>query len=165
MRISIIAAVARNGVIGLENGLPWRLSADLRHFKDLTMGHTLLMGRRTFESLSKALPGRRTIVLSRSTRELPAEVTLAGSFEQGIELARLAGENELFVAGGGGVYRAALSFADRMLLTRIDADFEGDTYFPEYSAQDWRLARSEEHPPSAECPLPFRIETLERVAA
>lgn len=165
MRIAIIAAISRNGVIGLENGLPWRLPADLRHFKDLTLGHTLLMGRRTFESLRKPLPGRRTIVLSRSARELPAEVALAGSFEQGIEMARRAGENQLFVAGGGGVYRAALSFADRMILTRIDADFEGDTYFPEYSAQDWRLERSEEHPSNDECPLPFRIETLERVSA
>ena len=102
MRLSIIVAVAENGVIGRDNDLPWRISADLKRFKALTWGHHLFMGRKTFESIGRALPGRTTIVLSRGTPDLPAGVALAHDLDQAIDLARSAGETEAFVAGGAG---------------------------------------------------------------
>ena len=165
MRISIIAAVARNGVIGVDNDLPWKLPDDLRSFKSLTLGHTLLMGRRTFETLDKPLPGRTTIVLSRRQLSLPAGVHLADSFEGGVDLARRLGEDELFIAGGGDVYRAALAVAHRMVLTRVDADFEGDTYFPELRDGDWREVGREEFVADDVNPYPFAILVLEPASA
>lgn len=166
MRISIIAAVARNGVIGVDNDLPWKLPSDFRSFKSLTLGHTLLMGRRTFESVdSKPLPRRTTIVLSRRPRSFPAGVHGVDSFERGVALARQLGEDELFIAGGEGVYRAALSIADRMVLTRIDADVEGDTYFPEFCDSDWREVSREEFAADDRHAYAFAITILEPVAA
>ena len=164
MRISIIAAVARNGVIGVNNDLPWKLPDDFRNFKALTLGHTLLMGRRTFESLPKPLPGRTTIVLSRRPRCLPDGVHLVDSFESGVELARQQGEDELFIAGGRGVYGAALSIADRMILTRVDADPEGDTYFPEFCESAWREIGREDFEADDRHAYPFAITVLEPVS-
>ena len=165
MRISIIAAVARNGVIGADNELPWRLPADLRHFKAQTLGHTLLMGRRTWEGAASALPGRRTIVLSSSQLSLPDGVPQVSSLGDGIELARSAAETELFIAGGRGVFEAGFLVADRMVLTLIDADFEGDTFFPSYPQEAWREVERHEHSAEDGNPYGFSIVTYERVVA
>lgn len=164
MRVSIIAAVARNGTIGIENRLPWRLPADLRHFKTLTMGHHLVMGRKTFESVG-ALPGRTTIVVSRrGLGECPAAVHVAPSVPEALDLARRAGESEAFVAGGAEIYRAALDYADRMYLTRVDRGFAGDATFPVIDPEEWQETESRRFEPDEKNPYPFSFVVLERRA-
>ena len=161
MKVSLIAALARNRVIGRDNGLPWHLPADLRRFQRLTRGHTMLMGRRTFESIgARPLPGRPLIVVSR--RPGPEGVTMARSVQEGIDLARAAGETELFVAGGTEIYRAALPVADRLHLTRIEEDIPGDAYFPEFDETAWRLVEREDHEPDGEHPYPFSFQVWDR---
>ncbi len=144
MRVSIIVAVADNGVIGRDNTLPWRLSADLRRFKALTMGHHLLLGRKTFESIGRPLPGREMIVVSRGRPELPDGVHLASSVAEGIERARTYGDDELFVAGGASIYAEVLADCDRLYLTRVRANVAGDVKFPEVDFGAWtELSREE----------------------
>ncbi len=135
-RVSLIAAVARNGVIGREGGMPWHLPDELRRFKATTMGHTLVMGRRTFDGVGRALPGRRTIVLTRDPEWHRAGVEVAHTFAEALSLAGPA--DEVFVAGGAQVYAEALPYAHRLVITEVDAEPEGDTYFPEWSREDWR---------------------------
>ncbi len=146
MKLSIIVAVGENGVIGRDNRLPWRISGDLKRFKALTMRHHLLMGRKTFESIGKALPGRTTIVLSRGTPELPEGVVHAESLDRAVDLARSAGETEAFVAGGAAVFAEALPRADTLYLTRVAATVAGDTYFPDWDRDAWQLVSVESCP-------------------
>ena len=146
MKLSIIVAVAENGVIGRDDHLPWRISGDLKRFKALTLGHHLLMGRKTFESIGRALPGRTTIVLSRGTPELPPGVAHAASLDRAIDLARAAGETEAFVAGGASVYAEALPSADSLYLTRVAIEVAGDTYFPDWDRDAWQLVSVESCP-------------------
>jgi len=141
--LTLIAAVARNGVIGIDNRLPWRLPADLKRFKALTMGHTVIMGRKTWESLPdnfRPLPGRRNIVVTRDGGYRAAGATVAASLPAAIAAA--AGD-EAFVIGGATLYAAALPLADRLELTEIDASFEGDTWFPAIDPEQWREAARE----------------------
>ncbi|MEE9561721.1 MAG: dihydrofolate reductase [Thermoanaerobaculia bacterium] len=147
MRLSIIVAVAENGVIGRDNDLPWYLPADLERFKQLTMGHHLLMGRKTFEAIGRALPGRTTVVISRGRPTLPEGVERAGSLEEALTLAAASGEDEAFVAGGAQIYHLALPRADRLYLTRIHAAIDGDTHFPELVESEWQLVSREDHEP------------------
>jgi dihydrofolate reductase len=142
-RISLIAAVARNGVIGRGGALPWHLPDELHHFKATTMGHTLVMGRRTFDSIGRALPGRRTVVVTRDPSWQHADVETAHSFAEAISLAGPA--DEVFVAGGAQVYAEALPFAHRLVITEVDAEPEGDTWFPEWSREAWREVSREPH--------------------
>ena len=147
MRLSIIVAVAENGVIGRDNDLPWYLPADLERFKQLTMGHHLLMGRKTFEAIGRALPGRTTVVITRRRPTLPEGVERAGSLEEALALAAASGEDEAFVAGGAQVYHLALPQADRLYLTRIHAAIEGDTRFPELIESEWEQVSRVDHGP------------------
>lgn len=130
--IELIAAASRNGVIGAENRLLWRIPEDFAHFKRTTMGSPVVMGRRTWESIGRALPGRLNIVVSRRAPVLPDGVLSTRSLEEALEAALELGAEfpRTFVIGGGEIYRQAMPFADRIWLTRIDADFEGDAYFP-----------------------------------
>ena len=137
MKISIIVAMAENRVIGRDNSLPWRLSADLRRFKALTMGHHLLLGRKTFESIGRALPGREMIVVSRGRPRLPEGVHLAGSVEEAIARARAWDEDELFVAGGASIYAELLPRCDRLYLTHVHAVVSGDVLFPDVDFDEW----------------------------
>jgi dihydrofolate reductase len=167
MRLSIIAAVASNGVIGRAGKLPWHLSDDLRRFKRLTMGHTLIMGRRTWESIGRPLPGRRIIVVTRQPRyPVPEVVRTAASFEEAVRLAAAAGEEEVFVVGGAELYREALPRADRMYFTSVLADVEGDTYFPvpleALDGRSWTILESEHHPADGRNEFSFDLLTLER---
>jgi dihydrofolate reductase len=143
--LSLIAAVARNGVIGLDNRLPWHLPADLKHFKALTLGHAVIMGRKTWESLPanfRPLPGRRNIVVTRDGSYQAAGATVATSLPAAIAAAE---NSEAFVIGGAELYAAALPLADRLQLTEIDADFEGDTHFPAFDSREWRETAREAH--------------------
>ena len=161
MRLSIIAAMARNRVIGRDNRLPWRLPADWRRFKRLTMGHHLIMGRKTFESIGRPLPGRISIVLTGRRSYAPAGVQVAASLEDALRLAQ--GDNEVFVGGGAGVYRQTLDLADRMYLTLLPDDFDGDTYFPRYDDSHWEVRRTEVHEPEETDPNRYTFLTLDRL--
>ncbi len=160
MIVSLIVAVADNGVIGRDGGLPWRLSSDLRRFKSLTMGHHLVMGRRTWESIGRPLPGRTSIVLSsRADLVLPDGVLLAGSLRAALALA--AADDEVFVIGGAAVYRTALARARRLYLTRVHAEVPGDTsLFLDLGG--WSLVSSEEHPADERNEHPSTFEAWQR---
>jgi len=142
-RVSILAAMAKNRVIGIENRLPWHLPEDLKHFKALTLGHTLLMGRKTFESIGRPLPGRRTVIISRDPAYRVEGCMHADSIPAALALC---GEDaEVFFVGGGEIYRQALPRADRLYLTEIQANYAGDAYFPEFNAGDWLEVEREKH--------------------
>lgn len=145
MRASMIVALSNNGVIGREGDLPWRLSADLQRFKATTMGHCLIMGRKTFASIGRPLPGRTSIVLSRQSEvELPDGVRLAHDWESA---AQLVGEREeAFVIGGGQIYELSMPHVDRIYMTRVDATVDGDVHFPSWQPEHWRLIRRDSHP-------------------
>ena len=147
MRLSIIVATAENGVIGRDNNLPWYLPADLKRFKQLTMGHHLLMGRKTFEAIGRALPGRTTVVISRGRPTLPEGVRLVASLDEAVALATQTDDDEAFVAGGAQVYHLALPRADRLYLTRIHAAIEGDTRLPELVESEWQLVSQDDFEP------------------
>lgn len=135
-RLTLIAAVAEGGVIGRDGAIPWRVPGELARFKETTMGHPLVMGRKTFESIGRPLPGRRCIVITRSLAWRHPGVETAHSFAQALALAGPA--DEVFVAGGGQVYAEALPFAHRMILSEIPQDHEGDAHFPAWSPSQWR---------------------------
>lgn len=141
--LSLVAAVARNGVIGAKQGMPWRLSTDLQRFKRLTMGKPVIMGRKTFDAIGKPLAGRTNIVVSRRGRDV-AGVTFAPSLEAAIGAASSSSEaQEIMVIGGGELYAAAVGRADRLYITHVEATPEGDTYFPAIDPALWREVSSE----------------------
>lgn len=161
MTASLIVAISTNGVIGREGGLPWRLSTDLRRFKALTMGHHLIMGRRTWDEVGKPLPGRRTVVVTRNPDlALPAGVLLADSVEQALQLAK--SDEEPFIAGGAEIYRLSMPLAGRLYLTRVHAEVEGDTFF-EPELDGWNLVSSEDHPAGERDDHAVTFEVWERV--
>jgi dihydrofolate reductase len=137
MRLSLIVAVSENRVIGCDGRLPWRLSADLRRFKKLTMGHHLVMGRKTFESIGRALPGRTSLVLSRQTDYRAPGATVVPDLRRVMQLA--AADTEVFVIGGGEIYRQVLPTADRIYMTQVHARVDGEVTFPELPEAEWRL--------------------------
>ena len=138
MRVALIAAVADNGVIGRAGDLPWRLPADLRHFRRLTMGHHLIVGRKTWQSIGAPLAGRIMLVVTRSRQLEPAGARSCASLDEALAAAEAAGEDEAFVAGGAEIYRLALPHADRLYLTRVHARPAGDVRFPAFDATAWR---------------------------
>ena len=144
MRISIIVAMDENGGIGFENHLPWRLSDDLKRFKRLTMGHHLIIGRKTYQSIGRALPGRRMIVMSRNPAIQYAGVEVVPSLEAAINLAESRGEHEAFIGGGAEIYRLALPSADRIYLTCVHARSQADVFFPEFDSIEWLEKSSEQ---------------------
>lgn len=162
MRVNVIAAIADNGVIGLGNDIPWRLPEDWRRFKRTTMGHHLVMGRRTWDSIGRALPGRRTVVISRGRPPLPAGVRLACSLEEALAIARSAGDDEVFIAGGAEIYRQAIPIADRLLLTRVRTEPEGDAHFPPWNPAEWLVTSDEPHESDERHAFPYTFEVLER---
>jgi len=160
MRINIIAAVAENGAIGCQNKLIYRLPDDMKRFKALTIGHTVLMGRKTYESLPKgALPERRNIVVSRTVKELPG-CDVYSSIEAAFE--SCAADEEVFVIGGSSIYEAALPKANRLFITEVhDTPKDADTFFPPYKEQ-WQLTKSEEHPADDRHAVPFAFADYAR---
>lgn len=157
--LSIIVAVAENGVIGDRNALLWHISEDLKHFKALTTGHPVIMGRKTYESLGRPLPNRENVVLTRQALEIPG-CRVVHSLEESVAL--FPEEEELFIIGGAQIYAEALPRAARLYLTRVGHAYEGDTRFPEWDVQAWRLISSESFACGANYPYPFVFETYER---
>ncbi len=135
MIISIIVAVAENNAIGYDNHLLWHISEDLKRFKSLTTGHHIIMGRKTYESVGKPLPGRINIVISRQANYNVEGCLVAKSLEEALELAKL--DSEVFIIGGGEIYKQSLQIADKVYLTRVHAGFAGDTFFPELNLSEW----------------------------
>ena len=147
--VSLVAAVARGGVIGRDGGIPWRLPEDMAHFRELTMGHPVVMGRRTWESLPdqfRPLPGRGNVVVTRNPDWSAQGADRVGSLEEALDL--LESAPRVFVIGGGEIYAAALPYADELLLTEIDADFDGDTFLPVPSPDVWMETDREVHAPA-----------------
>ena len=160
MRIALIAAVTRNRVIGRDGRLPWRLPDETKHFVETTMGKPVLMGRRTYEERRKPLRGRTTIVLTRDPDYRAPGCVVVHSIEEAIKAAGDA--EELIVAGGTPIYEAFLPRASRLYMTFVEADVPGDTYFPEYDAEEWVEVSSEAHPADDRHAHAFRIVLLER---
>ena len=144
MRISIIVAAAENNVIGGNNRLLWRLPNDMKWFKAITTGHTVIMGRKTYDSMGRALPNRRNIIISRDTTLRIEGVEVANSLEDALR--RAADEDEVFIIGGGEIYKQAWDKADKLYLTRVHTEQEGDTYIPEILPAEWIEERRESHP-------------------
>lgn len=162
MTVSLVVARAENGVIGKDNQLPWRLPADLRFFRQLTTGHTIIMGRKTFESIGKPLPNRRSIVITRRQDFHAHGVDVAQSVDEAVTLAR--GEDEIFIVGGAEIYRAALPVTDRMYVTIVHASPEGDVWFPTYDESEWTTIKKERHEPDERNAMGYSFVVMERVS-
>lgn len=154
MKLSAIVAMAANRVIGAGNQLPWRLPADLARFKRITMGHTLVMGRKTYESIGRPLPGRTFVVVTRQRDFAPPGVQVAHSVDEALSAAEASGDSEVFIAGGADLYAQTMDRVQRLYLTRIAQDFPGDTWFPDVDLSGWTCVEEEAHP-DAEPPHTF----------
>ena len=144
-RVTLIVAMAKNRVIGINNTLPWHLPADLKHFKSLTMGHHIVMGRKTYESIGRPLPGRTSVVVTRNADYAPSEVVVVNSLEAAISAC--GDDAEIFVIGGAELFRQALALADRIYLTEIDANIDGDAHFTELDLNSWQETGRVNHVP------------------
>jgi dihydrofolate reductase len=159
MTTSIIVAIAKNNAIGKDNKLLWYLPNDLKHFKDVTSGHTVIMGRKTFDSVGKPLPRRRNIVVTRQ------HISIEGcEVVESIEaaLALCAGDDEVFIIGGAEIYRQSIHLTDRIYLTQIDQDFDGDTFFPDLDPAEWKETKRENFEPDDKNKLKYSFITLQR---
>lgn len=162
MRISMVVAASTNNVIGRDGGLPWHIPEDLKHFKAITLGHPIVMGRRTFESIGRALPGRVNIVLTTRTDCVADGCAIVRS--PAAALAAAGDADEVMIIGGGQVYSLFLPMADRIYMTRVETEIEGDTFFPALPANEWRVSSEERFPPSPEREHAFSFQNLERMA-
>jgi len=162
MLISLIAAVAENGVIGRNNEMVWNLPDDFKYFKQTTSGHPIVMGRKTFESLGKPLPNRVNIVITRNADYHPAETVVTRSLDEALDKALHTQSPETFVIGGAEIYRQAISRADRLYLTEVKGTFEGDTYFPDFNRTDWREVSRRHHPADDRHTVAFDFVIWER---
>lgn len=162
MLVSAIVAIARNRVIGRDDEIPWRLSADMKYFKRKTMGHHVLMGRKTFQSIGRPLPGRTNIVITRDPFFVASNVLVARSVEEGLSIALDNGEEEAFIIGGSQIYTQSRPYWDRLFLTVIDAEVEGDKFFPEIDLTDWRCLSAEAHPADENNEYSFTFYVYER---
>ncbi len=144
MIISIIVAKAKNNAIGKDNQLLWHISEDLKHFKEITSGHSIIMGRKTYESIGRPLPNRRNIIISRKITDAPTGTEIAKSLEHAIMMCE--GEEEIFITGGGQIYKEAIDIADRLYITEVDGEPEADTFFPSIENDDsWKECFREKH--------------------
>jgi len=160
--ISLIVAMDEKRGIGVDGHLPWHLPADLKRFKSLTMGHHLIMGRKTFESIGRPLPGRTTIIVTRNNSFQPEGCLVAHSLETALEFARLDLEDEVFIIGGGDIFVLAIELADRIYLTQVHTNLPADVYFPEFAAENWLEIDSEYHPADEKNPYPHTFKILQR---
>ena len=160
MIVSLLVAMDERRGIGRHGRLPWRLSSDLKRFRQLTMGHHLVVGRKTFESIGKPLAGRQMIIVTRDPDYHVAGCFTVHSIGEAIEMARQRGETELFICGGAEIYAATIDLAERLYLTRVHADCDADTFFPEFNADDWLETASASHPADEKNEHPFTFSLL-----
>jgi dihydrofolate reductase len=163
VRLSILAAVARNGVIGRHNALPWHLPEDLKHFKALTMGHTIIMGRKTYASIGRVLPGRTNVIVTRQLDFHAPDAILVHTLEDALDLNGRQ-DDVLFIIGGARLYEQTLDLVQRLYLTEIQQDFEGDTFFPAFDRGDWVEVSRERHVSDGKAgvPLEYHFVILDR---
>jgi dihydrofolate reductase len=159
-KITLVAAMARNGAIGLDGDLPWHLPRELKHFKTITMGHPIVMGRKTWESIGRPLPGRQNIVVTRNPDYRAEGCDVASSLEAAVEVSN---GDEVMVIGGGELYRQAMPHADRMVLTRVDCEPAADTWFPGWDPADWTEVAVRDEDPDADNPHAYRVIDLARL--
>ncbi len=165
-KVAMIAAMANNRIIGADNAMPWHLPADLRHFKQTTMGKPVVMGRKTYQSIGKALPGRPNIIISRDASFKPADATVVMSPEDALDMAVTlpTRDEEIMVIGGGTIYDRFLPLAQRLYLTFINKEVSGDTAFPDYmQSGQWREVSKEQHHADENNPHDYQFVTLERI--
>ncbi|MCF8060316.1 MAG: dihydrofolate reductase [Bacteriovoracaceae bacterium] len=162
MKISLIAALGNGRELGKDNKMLWHIKEDFLHFKKTTMGHTLLMGRKTFESIGRPLPGRKTYILTRDQGYQRENCQTIHSINEGIELAREAGEEELFIAGGADVYKQTINKVDTMYLSFVDYVGVADAFFPEWNSEEWSEVESHEFK-ATDTSLGWRLVRLERI--
>lgn len=159
---SIIAAVADNGVIGKNNTLVWRLPADMRYFKQTTIGHHVIMGRKTFESFRKPLADRTNIVITRNPDYHPVGCLTVHSLEEAFRFSESQNQEEVFILGGAEIYRQSLALTDKLYITEVHGEFEGDAFFPEIDSSEWREISREDHLPDDKNQYPYSFVVLER---
>lgn len=162
MKISMIVAVAENGVIGADNQLIWHLSDDLKNFKKITSGHFIIMGRKTYESIGKPLPNRTNIILSRNASFGPEDCLVFATVEQALEFAKSQAQEEIFIIGGEQVYRSLFDRADKLYLTRVFANPEGDAFFPTLHYDKWKIVSKTNYKKGDRNDFDFEILELER---
>ncbi len=165
MILSVIVAMAHNRVIGLNNQMPWHLPADLAWFKKNTLNKPVIMGRKTFESIGRPLPNRHNIVISRQiepTDNKISNVSWVKSIDEAISLAQAQQPDEVFIIGGGNIYQQVLPLIDRLYLTHIDAELQGDTYFPDYLPEQWQVIYQEDHQADEKNSYPYQFKILQR---
>ena len=158
-KISIVVAIAKNNAIGKDNQLLWHLPKDLKHFKEITSGHTIIMGRKTYESVGKPLPNRRNIIITRQNIAING-CEVVNSIDDALKLC--AGESEVFIVGGAEIYKQAMALTDRIYLTIVHQEFDGDTYFPEIKEDIWKETARQDHEPDEKHLFPYSFITLER---
>jgi dihydrofolate reductase len=159
-KISLIVAVAQNGIIGTGGTMPWHITEDFAHFKAVTLGHSVVMGRKTYESIGRPLPRRRNIVITRNTELTIEGCEMASSLEGAIAMCE--GEEEVFVIGGGEIYRQAMPLADKLYITHVGIEAEGDTRFPDIDPEVWHEVSREEFSHGSAFPHPFSFVDYER---
>jgi dihydrofolate reductase len=159
-KISIICALAKNYVIGYKNQLPWHLPADLKHFKELTLGKPIIMGRKTFISIGKPLPQRRNIIITRDKNLIIPGCEIVHSLKEALTLTKAS--EEIMIIGGANIFAQALPCANRMYLTIIQHDFVGDVYFPKWNVQEWKIIECADYTADEKNPYPYSFLTLER---
>lgn len=162
MLISAITAVSQNNVIGLNNSLPWHLSADMKFFKKTTMGHVVVLGRKSYEAFGKAYPGRTNIVITRQKDFHLPDARVVHSVEAALEQARSLEKEEIFILGGAQIFEQSLPLVDRIYLTRIYENFEGDTFFPKIDFDEWELVKEEQHEPDEKNIYKYSFQTWDR---
>ena len=159
MIVSAIAAIAENHAIGKDNQLLWHMPNDLKHFKEITSGHSIIYGRKTYDSVGKPLPKRRNIIVTRQHITIPG-CEVVKSIEEGLALCK--GEDEVFIGGGAEIYKLAMHLTDRLYLTIIHKSFDADTFFPEFDTKEWKEILREDHQPDEKNQLPYSFITYVR---
>ncbi len=162
MIISAIAAMDKNRVIGKDNQIPWYLPADLKFFKRTTLGRHVLMGRKNYQSIGKPLPKRTNVVITRNPFFISSGCIVVHSLEEALQVAHDNQEEEVFIIGGGEIYAQAMPLTQKMYLTEIDAEFEGDVFFPEFDESEWTITSEEYYPPDEKNEYPFTVRIYER---
>lgn len=163
MLLSAITAVSLNGVIGKDNRLPWHMPADMRFFKKTTLGHPVIMGRKTYASFGKALPGRTNIVVTRQEHYRLPDATVVHSLPEAIRQASQQDTSEIFILGGADIYRQSLPLLDRVYKTLIEGTFQGDAFFPDLDPDQWKMTSEEAHEPDEKNRFAYAFQTWERI--
>ena len=162
MPVSAIVAVAQNNVIGKDNDIPWYLPADLKYFKRTTLHHHIIMGRKSFQSIGRPLPKRTNIVVTRDPFFIASNLVVTNAIEEALEFAHDSGEEEVFIIGGGQIYKQTQQYWDKVYLTQVHLEVEGDVFFPELDAKEWQLVSSEAHEPDEKNEYAYTFNVFER---